>query len=139
MRAASGRELRLRSLAEGKLGSQSVKGAFLPNVKDEPRPQPARLVRHSDLESGVSFEMDSIARGVTAVVVGSGALLGDWTSEDPHRTATSLCNLKAITIFDRFTTEARILAQPPNQANSFSSIFKVQLSSGARVSHFNRI
>jgi len=30
----------------------------LPNVKDEPRPQSARLVRESDSESGVSFEID---------------------------------------------------------------------------------
>ena len=28
----------------------------VPNVKDEPRPQPARLVPHSDFQSGISFE-----------------------------------------------------------------------------------
>ena len=29
---------------------------IVPNVKDEPRPQPARLVRDSDFWSEVSFE-----------------------------------------------------------------------------------
>jgi hypothetical protein len=47
--------------------SLSINGVFLPNVKDEPRPWLARAVLLG-------------ARIVTAMVVGSGALLGVWAS-----------------------------------------------------------
>jgi hypothetical protein len=52
-------------------------GPERPNVKDEPRRQPARRVQHNDHESLVSFRSTiKIARDVTDVAVGSGALLG---------------------------------------------------------------
>jgi hypothetical protein len=50
---------------------------LMPNVKDEPRRQPARRVQHNDHGSLVSFRSTiKIARDVTDVGVGSGALLG---------------------------------------------------------------
>jgi hypothetical protein len=49
---------------------------FLPNVKDEPRHRPARLVPHYDYILWIHFGLLSEARGVTDGGVASGALLG---------------------------------------------------------------
>jgi len=63
----------------------------LPNVQDEPRPWLARLVLLG-------------ARGVTAMVVGSGVLFGDWTLRS--NTAPMKCD-----IFPWHTTDTFLFAE----------------------------
>ena len=47
-------DLHRRCVSENNAGGEHCEG-LLPNVKDEPRPWPARRVRHDDLDSVVSF------------------------------------------------------------------------------------